>query len=198
MKIVLATHNQGKIREFQEAFHEIGWEAVPISDIASLPDPEETGTTFKENALQKAHYYAKAIDMPVLSDDSGIIAEALGNRPGVYSARYAGHHGDDEANNQKLIADLRPYEREERKGYYACVVALVWPSGKELTGEGTCSGIIRDFYQGTGGFGYDPLFYLPEFHKTMAELSMEEKNKISHRGKALRDLLEKLKAVQDK
>lgn len=198
MKIVLATHNQGKIREFQEAFREIGWEAVPISDIASLPDPEETGTTFKENALQKAHYYAKAIDMPVLSDDSGIIAEALGNRPGVYSARYAGHHGDDEANNQKLIADLRPYEGEERKGYYACVVALVWPSGKELTGEGTCSGIIRDFYQGTGGFGYDPLFYLPEFHKTMAELSMEEKNKISHRGKALRDLLEKLKAVQDK
>lgn len=198
MKIVLATHNQGKIREFQEAFREIGWEAVPISDIASLPDPEETGTTFKENALQKAHYYAKAIDMPVLSDDSGIIAEALGNRPGVYSARYAGHHGDDEANNQKLIADLRPYEEEERKGYYACVVALVWPSGKELTGEGTCSGIIRDFYQGTGGFGYDPLFYLPEFHKTMAELSMEEKNKISHRGRALRDLLEKLKAVQDK
>lgn len=192
MKIVLATHNKGKIREFQKAFQEIGWEAVPISSVKEVPDPEETGTTFKENALQKAHYYAKAIQMPVLSDDSGIIAVALGDRPGVYSARYAGHHGDDEANNQKLIADLKPYSGDDRKGYYACVVALVWPDGKELTGEGTCEGIIRDFYQGNGGFGYDPLFYLPQFGKTMAELSMEEKNQISHRGRALRDLLSKL------
>ena len=194
MKLVLATHNKGKIREFQKAFSEIGWEAVPIADIADVPDPEETGTTFEENALQKAHYYAKAVGLPVLSDDSGIIAEALGNRPGVYSARYAGHHGDDEANNQKLIQDLAPYTGDERKGYYACVVALVWPDGKELTGEGTCHGIIRDFYEGEGGFGYDPLFYLPEFGKTMAQLSMEEKNKISHRGKALENLLRKLVA----
>ena len=191
-KIVLATHNQGKIREFQKAFAEIGWQAVPIADIAEVEDPEETGTTFEENALQKARCYAKAVDLPVLSDDSGIIACALGDRPGVYSARYAGHHGDDEANNQKLIRDLAPYTGDERKGYYACVVALVWPDGRSLTGKGTCDGIIRDFYQGEGGFGYDPLFYLPEFGKTMAELSMEEKNQISHRGRALRDLLLKI------
>ena len=194
MKIVLATHNQGKIREFQKAFHQIGWEAVPISEVKDVPEPEETGTTFEENALQKAHYYAKAIDLPVLSDDSGIIACALGDKPGVYSARYAGHHGDDEANNQKLVADLKPFSGEDRKGYYACVVALAWPDGRALIGKGTCEGVIRDFYQGEGGFGYDPLFFLPQFGKTMAELSMEEKNKISHRGKALMDLLGKLQA----
>ena len=127
MKIVLATHNQGKIREFREAFAELGWDAVPISEIADLPDPEETGETFEENALQKARSYAASIGEPVLSDDSGIIADALGDRPGIYSARYAGHHGDDEANNQKLIRDLAPYHGEERKGRYVCVVALVWP-----------------------------------------------------------------------
>ena len=103
-KIVLATHNQGKIREFQKAFAEIGWQAVPIADIAEVEDPEETGTTFEENALQKARCYAKAVDLPVLSDDSGIIACALGDRPGVYSARYAGHHGDDEANTRGMTA----------------------------------------------------------------------------------------------
>lgn len=193
MKIVLATHNKGKIREFKEAFAEIGWEAVPIADIADLPDPEETGQTFEENALQKAHAYAKAIGEAVLSDDSGIIADVLGDRPGIYSARYAGHHGDDEANNQKLIHDLAPYHGEERKGRYVCVVALVWPDGRSVTAEGACEGIIRDFYQGTGGFGYDPLFYLPSFGKTMAELTLEEKNSISHRGRALRALIEKLK-----
>ena len=193
MKVILATHNQGKIREFQKRFSEMGWEAIPISDIADIPEPEETGTTFRENALQKARYYAEAVNLPVLSDDSGIIADVLGNEPGVYSARYAGVHGNDEANNQKLVEVLRPYRREARRGHYMCVIAVVWPDGREITAEGRCNGIIRDFYKGTGGFGYDPLFYLPEFGKTMAELSMEEKNKISHRGKAVDAMLKKLK-----
>lgn len=193
MKVVLATRNQGKIREFQKRFSEIGWEVIPIADIADIPEPEETGTTFRENALQKARYYAEAVNLPVLSDDSGIIADVLGNEPGVYSARYAGVHGNDEANNQKLVEVLRPYRGEERRGHYMCVIAVVWPDGREITAEGRCNGIIRDFYKGTGGFGYDPLFYLPEFGKTMAELSMEEKNKISHRGKAVDAMLKKLK-----
>ena len=193
MRIILATHNKGKIREFREAFAELGWEAVPISEIADLPDPEETGTTFEENALQKARAYAAAVGEPVLSDDSGIIADALGDRPGIYSARYAGTHGDDEANNQKLIRDLAPYTGDERKGRYVCAVALVWPDGRAVTAEGACEGIIRDFYAGTGGFGYDPLFFLPQFGKTMAEISLEEKNSISHRGRALRALIAKLK-----
>ena len=196
MRIILATHNKGKIREFKKCFSEIGWEAVPISEIKELNEPEETGQSFMENALQKARYYAEKVQMPVLSDDSGIIAEALGNRPGLYSARYAGTHGDDEANNRKLIEDLRPYSGEERRGYYVCVIAVVWPDGREITAEGRCDGIIRNFYKGDGGFGYDPLFYLPQFGKTMAELSMEEKNKISHRGKALQALLEKLKEIK--
>lgn len=194
MRIVLATHNRGKIREFREALEEMGWDAVPISDVADIPDPDETGTTFEENALQKARYYAAAIGEPVLSDDSGIIADALGDRPGIYSARYAGVHGDDEANNQKLIRELAPYSGEDRKGRYVCAVALVWPDGRAVTAEGTCEGIIRDFYAGTGGFGYDPLFYLPGFGRTMAEITLEEKNRISHRGQALRKLVQKLKA----
>ena len=193
MKVVLATRNQGKIREFQKRFSEIGWEVIPIADIADIPEPEETGTTFRENALQKARSYAEAVNLPVLSDDSGIIADVLGNEPGVYSARYAGVHGNDEANNQKLVEGLRPYRGEARRGHYMCVIAVVWPNGREITAEGRCNGIIRDFYKGTGGFGYDPLFYLPEFGKTMAELSMEEKNKISHRGKAVDAMLKKLK-----
>ena len=153
MKIVLATHNQGKIREFRKIFSDMGVEAVPISEIADIPEPEETGHTFEENALQKARYYAGKIHMPVLSDDSGIIAHALGDRPGIYSARFAGQHGNDEA-------------------------------------------IIRDFYKGNNGFGYDPLFYIPSLGKTMAELTMEEKNKISHRGKALRALVSKLASLR--
>lgn len=192
-KIVLATHNAGKIREFKSILEPLGYEAVSVHDvIADITEPEETGTTFAENALLKATYYMKATGLPCLADDSGIAADALGGRPGVYSARYAGPDCDDEANNQKLIRDLAPYTGDDRKGYYACVVALVWPDGRSLTGKGKCDGIIRDFYQGEGGFGYDPLFYLPEFGKTMAELSMEEKNQISHRGRALRDLLSKI------
>lgn len=193
MKIILATHNAGKIREFKKVFSDIGWEAVPVAEVTDAPDPEETGTTFEENALLKARYYAKATGLPVMSDDSGIIADALGDRPGVYSARYAGVHGDDEANNQKLVRELAPYTGDKRKGRYVCVTAVVWPDGREVTAEGTCEGIIRDFYKGDGGFGYDPLFYLPAFGKTMAELTMEEKNKISHRGRAVEALLKKLK-----
>lgn len=193
MKIILATHNPGKVREFKEALAEIGWEAAAISEIADVPDPEETGATFMENALQKAGAYAAAIGRPVLSDDSGIIADALGDRPGIYSARYAGRHGDDEANNQKLIRELAPYTGAARSGRYVCAVALVWPDGRAVTAEGSCEGIIRDFYAGDGGFGYDPLFFLPQFGKTMAELSLEEKNSISHRGRALRALIEALK-----
>ncbi len=192
MKIVLATKNKGKIREFCEALSEIGWEGVPLSEVADVAEPAETGMTFMENALQKARAYAEAVGMPVLSDDSGIIADVLGDEPGIYSARYAGEHGDDEANNQKLIERLRPYHGDDRRAHYVCAVALVFPDGKCVTAEGTCEGILRDFYAGTGGFGYDPLFYLPPFEKTMAELSLSEKNSISHRGKALRELVAKL------
>lgn len=189
--IVLATHNAGKIREFKSALAPLGYDVVSVHDL--LPDiaePEETGTTFAENARLKAHYYMKATGKPCLADDSGIIADALKGRPGVYSARYAGPECDDEKNNQKLVAELSAFPPEQRTAYYACVLALAWPDGRELTAEGTCPGLIRDFYAGDGGFGYDPLFYLPQFGKTMAEISLAEKNQISHRGQALKKLLE--------
>ncbi len=195
MKVVLATHNQGKIREFQKILSEIGWDIISVSELGDIQEPEETGRTFEENALQKARYYANITQFPVLADDSGIIVDILQNKPGIYSARYAGKHGDDKTNNEKLIKDLSTFHGEDRRGHYVCVIALVWPNGKELTVRGTCEGIIRDFYQGTNGFGYDPLFYIPSLEKTMAELSIEEKNKISHRGHALQLLLNKLKTM---
>lgn len=195
MKIILATQNKGKIKEFREVFSEIGWEAIPISEVASLKEPEETGKTFEENAVNKALYYAKAISMPVLADDSGIIADVLRDRPGIYSARYAGVHGDDKANNRKLVEKLRNYKERERSGYYMCVIALVWPDGKFITAQGKCEGLIRDFEEGENGFGYDPLFYLPDKKCTMAQLTLEEKNKISHRGKAIKKLVQMLRKI---
>lgn len=192
-KIALATHNKGKIREFQQAFLSIGWSGIPVAEIIHVPEPEETGSTFMENALIKAHYYASKTGIPALSDDSGIIADALGDRPGIFSARYSGVHGDDEANNRKLIRELAGVDPKERTGRYVCALALVWPDGNEVTAEGTCRGLIRDFYSGSGGFGYDPLFYLPEYGKTMAEIPLVQKNMISHRGKALKNLLDQLR-----
>jgi XTP/dITP diphosphohydrolase len=190
--IVLATHNKGKIREFKEVLLPLGYDVCSVYDILpELPEPEETGKTFAENAFIKASYM-QATGKPCLADDSGIIADALGDRPGVYSARYAGEDCDDEKNNQKLVAELAAYPPTQRTAHYMCVLVLLWPDGHSVTATGTCEGIIRDFYAGTGGFGYDPLFYLPEYDQTMAELSLQEKNKISHRGRALRKLVELL------
>ena len=183
-KIVLATHNAGKIREFKSILEPLGYEAVSVHDVmADITEPEETGKTFAENALLKATYYMKATGLPCLADDSGIAADALGGRPGVYSARYAGLDCDDEANNQKLIADLAAFPPEQWTVHYICSLVLIWPDGRIVTAEGSCDGVLRDFYAGDNGFGYDPLFYVPEKGKTMAEMTMEEKNAISHRGK---------------
>lgn len=191
--IVLATHNAGKIREFKSVLEPLGYTATAVRDLCpQLLEPEETGTTFEENARLKAAYYMKATGLPCLADDSGIIADALGGRPGVYSARYAGPECDDEKNNQKLIDELSAFPLEERTVHYACVLALLFPDGREIVREGRCSGVLRNFYAGTNGFGYDPLFYVPEKGKTMAEMTMEEKNEISHRGKALGLLVEAL------
>jgi XTP/dITP diphosphohydrolase len=192
--IVLATHNAGKIREIEQILQPLGYSCVSVKDVLrDEQEPEETGSTFAENALIKATYYMKRTHMPCLADDSGIVVDALQGRPGVYSARYAGEDCNDERNNEKLIRELAHVPYEQRTSHYACVLVLVWPDGSALTAEGTCEGIIRDTYAGTGGFGYDPLFYLPELGKTMAEVSMAEKNALSHRGKALRKLAGMLK-----
>ena len=153
--IVLATHNAGKIREFKGALEPLGYDVVSVHDVISdIKEPEETGTTFEENARLKALYYMKATGRPCLADDSGIIADALHGRPGVYSARYAGPECDDEKNNQKLIDELRPFPPEQRTAHYVCDLVLIWPDSREIHAEGTCSGIIRDFY---AGFMYLPM-----------------------------------------
>lgn len=191
--IVLATHNTGKIRECKSMLEPLGFHVISVHDLVpDIEEPVETGTTFYENARLKAAYYMQATGKPCLADDSGIIADALGNRPGVYSARYAGEACDDEANNQKLIADLSAFPPEQRTVHYDCVLVLLWPDGREISAEGKCYGILRDFYAGHNGFGYDPLFYVPDKQKTMAELSLAEKNTLSHRGQALRKLVEQL------
>ena len=189
-QIVLATGNKGKIREFSEAFSHLSIDCIPVKEVVTIEEPEETGTTFMENALLKARYYAKATNRPCLADDSGITVDALNGAPGVYSARYAGRHGDDNANNEKLIRELQG--KSNRTGYYVCALALVYPDGREVTAEGYCDGLVQDEPKRENGFGYDPIFYLPEYGCTSAELSMEEKNKISHRGKALRMIKEEL------
>ena len=190
MKIVLATHNQGKIREFRKAFAEIGWEALPIAEVADVAEPEETGTSFKENALLKAHYYAKAVKLPVLSDDSGIIADALGDRPGIYSARYAGPAKDSVENMKKVLREMEGIS--DRKACFRTVIALIQGKEEHLF-EGRVDGKILTAQQGEAGFGYDPIFQPEGFDLSFAEMPMDEKNKISHRGRALRSLLAKLK-----
>lgn len=191
-KVLLATKNKGKIREFNAALEKVGMMGVPVSDVKDLPEPEETGTTFMENALLKARYYMEQTGLPAMADDSGLAVDCLDGAPGIYSARYAGHHGDDEANNKKLVSEVSQVSFEHRKGQYVCALALVFPDGREVEAEGICEGYIQLEPAGDGGFGYDPYFYLPAYGRTMAEISLDEKNKISHRGKALMALLEQL------
>ena len=191
-KIVLATHNKGKIREFKELLKPLGIEAVGIKELMSIEEPEETGSTFEENTRQKAQYYMKACQLPCLADDSGLLVDALDGAPGVYSARYAGENASDEENNKKLVRELADVPFEKRTAHYACSLLLTFPDGRELVTFGTCNGYIQESPEGTNGFGYDPYFYLPDYKKTMAQLLPEEKNKISHRGHAIATLLKKL------
>lgn len=189
-RIVLATGNAGKIREFKQAFSHMNISCVPVKEICQVPEPEETGTTFMENALLKARYYSEQTGLPCLADDSGLVVDALNGAPGVYSARYAGEHGDDVANNNKLIAQLQG--KHNRSAHYVCALALAYPDGTSVTAEAACDGEIQDTPIGTNGFGYDPYFYVPQFGKTMAELDIDTKETISHRGKALQELVKQV------
>ena len=190
-KIVLATKNPGKIREMQNAFDELPIELIPLSDFGELPDAVEDGADFADNALIKARFYAGLTKCACLADDSGLEVLALGNAPGVRSARFAGGaHASDDANNEKLIAELNRVGKAESPAAYRCVLAYV-DGAKEILTEGVCPGTVRTTPKGAGGFGYDPYFYVGG--KTLAELTLSEKDKISHRGKALRSMAERLK-----
>lgn len=187
--IVLATRNKGKIEEMKRMLSEYRIEVKGLSDFPQVPEVEEDGDTFQKNAVKKAETVSNILGLPALADDSGLEVDALGGRPGVYSARYAGPNATDQENVVKLIESIRDVPVDDRRARFRCVIALAVPEKGTWTWDGTCEGLIVLEPQGTEGFGYDPIFYLPDLEKTMAQLSKDEKNQISHRGEAMRNFL---------
>lgn len=194
-RILLATRNPGKLKEVKDFFSDLGLEVVGMDELPSARDVAEDGLSFLENARKKAHALALDFGCMALADDSGLEVDALGGLPGVRSARYAGEGATDEQNNRKLLEALKGVREGERKATFRCVMVLAAPDGREWISEGTWEGEIAQAPRGTGGFGYDPLFLLPEKGKTVAELSLKEKNEISHRAQALRGIKEVLEKV---
>ncbi|MCG8472426.1 MAG: XTP/dITP diphosphatase [Desulfobacterales bacterium] len=184
--LVLATRNKGKTEEIRALLKGHPVELKNLDDFGPIPEVIEDGDTFDDNAYKKASFTARVLGFPAIADDSGLTVEALDGRPGVYSARFAGEDADDAANNAKLLKELEG--KGNRKAAFECVISIAVPTGPALTYEGRCEGVIAEVPSGDGGFGYDPLFYVPEKGKTFAELTMEEKGEISHRGKALQEV----------
>ena len=183
MKFVLASQNQHKLAEMRSILSAHGVEVVLEADLGLHVDVEETGTTFAENALLKARAVMEASGLPAIADDSGVCCDALNGAPGVYSARYGGPEYDDVGRYKLLLANMRG--ARTRTAHFTSCIACVFPNGDVIEAEGICPGTIAFAPQGTGGFGYDPVFYLPELRKTYAQLTPEEKAAVSHRGKAL-------------
>lgn len=192
IEIVIATKNTGKIAEFASALADLPVKVLALSDFDNIPEAIENGESFAANAEIKARHYARLTGKACLADDSGLEVDVLGGEPGVFSARYAGEHASDEENNRKLLNKLKNITSDKRSGRFRCALALIMNDGGIITAEGICEGIILDELRGRGGFGYDPLFYVPRFGKTFAELSIAEKNIISHRGIAIKNLAVKL------
>lgn len=190
-KVVIATKNKGKAKDFKALFNPLGFEVVTMFDVAPDMEIEETGATFEENAVLKAETLAKELKMIVIADDSGLVVDALNGAPGVYSARYAGDH-DDEANIVKVLENLAGVPEEKRTARFMCALAIAGPEINTTKVFGTCEGIILEEKRGTNGFGYDPIFFVPELDRAMAELTPEEKGAISHRGNAIRKLADAL------
>lgn len=194
-KLIFATGNAGKMKEIREILGSPDLEILSQKEAGIETHAEENGTTFEENALIKARAVAGQTDALVLADDSGLEIDYLGGEPGVYSARYLGEDTPYEIKNQKILDRLEGVPEEKRTARFVCVIAAVLPDGRTFTTRGTIEGIIGWESRGEGGFGYDPIFFVPEYHCSTAELSMEQKNEISHRGKALRAMKEELKGV---
>lgn len=191
MKVIAATTNKGKIREFQEILGKLGFDIVSMKDEGIDIEVEETGSTFTENALLKARAVAQLCALPVIADDSGLCVDALDGAPGLYSARFAGEGADDKDRNMKLLELLK--DKDNRKARYIAAIAFITPDGKEITAEGTTEGEILTEEHGNGGFGYDPLFWCSEIKKCFGEVTPDEKNAVSHRGRALMKVYEILK-----
>ena len=184
--LVLATRNQGKIREFRELLSGFDVEVKALNDFGPLPPIVEDGDTFDENAYRKAFGTAKVLGFPAFADDSGLVVEALQGAPGVHSARYAGEGATDEANSLKLLKAMEGITN--RRARFECIISIAVPRGPALTYEGRCEGEIAHEMTGEKGFGYDPVFYFPPMKRTFAQMTREEKNRVSHRGKAMSQL----------
>lgn len=189
-QILIATKNEGKLKEFKQIFTAKGIEVLSLKDVDEDVDVQENGLTFEENARLKADSYAKTIGIPVLADDSGLEIDALNGRPGIFSARYAGDH-NDAANNAKVLTELGGVPDEKRTATFHTTVVVRKPDCTELVANGNLRGRILSVPRGDNGFGYDPLFYVEEKQKTLAQMTREEKNQISHRALAIQDLLTK-------
>lgn len=186
-KILIATRNEGKAREFRAFFAPKGFKVITLNDLKNVPQITENGKTFEENALIKARALTAALKIITLADDSGLMVRALDGRPGIYSARYAGDH-DDAANNAKLLRELTGVPEEQRDAVFHTTLAATSPARQPLVVEGEVSGLILEKPRGKDGFGYDPLFYLPKLQKTFAQLTPAQKNQVSHRGRAIQKL----------
>lgn len=187
--VVIATNNQNKVREFKSMFDNPNIEFKTLKEIGYFKDIVEDGNTFKENAYIKAMTVAKELNVIAMSDDSGLCVDALNGEPGIYSARYAGTHNDED-NNELLLKNLKGIEN--RNAHYVCAICLAYPDGKYIIEEGTVNGLIIDERRGNGGFGYDPYFYIPEFNATFAEVPLDKKNTISHRNRALKKIKDRI------
>jgi XTP/dITP diphosphohydrolase len=186
--VIAATRNKGKAREIREALKGLGLRILTLSDFSDVPEIEEDGKSFIENALKKARFYSKYFGKLTIADDSGLEVDRLKGLPGIHSARYSGEKASSQENNRKLLNAVKGVPFSKRGARFKGILAMVSPDGREVIKEGSCRGKIGFKEKGKRGFGYDPLFLLPKYGKTMAELSLEEKNKISHRGKALRKI----------
>ncbi|UCD77975.1 MAG: XTP/dITP diphosphatase [Desulfobacterales bacterium] len=184
--LVIATSNPGKSAEIRDLLEGFPIIIKDLNDFGPIPQVEEDGDTFDDNAYKKASFVSKVLGLPALADDSGLVVEALGGAPGVYSARYAGDKATDEQRYTKLLEEMKG--QTNRKAAFECVISIAVPPGPALTYEARCEGLIAEKPAGDNGFGYDPIFYYPPLKKTFAQLTREEKSRVSHRGKALREL----------
>lgn len=193
MTLVIATGNPGKTAEIRDMLENFPVNIKNLADFGPIPPVEEDGDTFDDNAYKKASFVSKILGLPALADDSGLVVDALGGAPGVYSARYAGENATDEQRYTKLLSEMKG--ETNRKAAFECVLSIAVPSGPALTYEASCEGLITEQPVGEGGFGYDPVFYYPPLKKTFGQLTRAEKSRVSHRGKALQELREEFDKV---
>lgn len=197
MKVILASKNPHKLTELSAILSQHGFEIALESEYGLDIDVDETGATFEENSLLKAEAVMKASGLPVLADDSGLMVDALDGAPGVYSARY-GHKSSDGERTEFLLENMKDVPDDKRTAKFVCVITCLWPDGRKIVARGECPGVITREVHGKNGFGYDPVFYLPELGMTYAELPSEQKNAISHRARALQDFCRKYQQMQEK